>query len=105
VRRPPLFVRLPPVALVPSSDFMCMRMCIPKPQPHRNRKHPPGGARGVATAVAPNRLQLRLEFDDPHGGVNVDEFEMPSPDELVVTTVVTSGGETAEFKQVYSRRK
>jgi len=101
------------------------RMLAPKPDPRplphtppphwkpstlhskpQTQTHPKGGARGVARAVAPDRLQLRLEFDDPHGGVNVDEFTMPTPDELVVTTVITStGGDKAEFRQVYHRRK
>jgi hypothetical protein len=65
-----------------------------------------GGTRGTLKAVAPDRLQLRLEFDDPHGGVNVDEFHMPTNDELHVTTVITTtAGETAKFTQVYTRRE
>jgi hypothetical protein len=60
------------------------------------------GARGLVEGA--DRLQLRLEFDDPHGGVNVDEFSMPTPDELHVKTVITSGEERAEFTQVYTRR-
>jgi hypothetical protein len=75
-----------------------------RPWPASAPAPPPGGTRGVATAVAPDRLQLRLEFDDPHGGVNVDEFSMPTPDELHVKTVITSGEERAEFTQVYTRR-
>jgi hypothetical protein len=76
------------------------RRPVPRPPPRA-----PGGCRGVASAAAPDRLQLRLEFDDPYGGVNVDEFSMPSPDEMHVKTVITSGGETAEFTQVYTRRR
>jgi hypothetical protein len=75
------------------------------PCANRRRDWRGGGTRGTAAAAAPDRLVVRLEFDDPHGGVNVDTFSMPSPDELVIDTVVTaSSGEAAEFRQVYTRR-
>ncbi|GBF99971.1 hypothetical protein Rsub_12664 [Raphidocelis subcapitata] len=71
---------------------------------NRRRDFRRGGARGVARAAARDKLELKLEFDDPNGGVNVDEFTMPAPDELHIKTLLTTtAGEATEFTQVYRR--
>jgi hypothetical protein len=53
---------------------------------------------------SPERLQLQLSWGDPWGGTGTDEFFMPHPDRLHVTSTINVGGKSASYTQVYKRK-
>ena len=53
---------------------------------------------------SPEKLLIQLEWEDPYGGVGVDEWTMPSQDELHVTSTITIGGKSSKYRQVYKRK-
>uniref|UniRef100_A0A383VSN2 Uncharacterized protein n=1 Tax=Tetradesmus obliquus TaxID=3088 RepID=A0A383VSN2_TETOB len=71
----------------------------------RRRDFRRGGHKGRVEVAAPDRLQLHLQWDDPYGGTGLDEFVMPSPDVLHVTSTVTVNGQTCKWRQVYNKKQ
>lgn len=63
-----------------------------------------GGHEGRVQVKSPERLQLRLSWGDPWGGTGTDEFFMPHPDRLHVTSTINVGGKSASYTQVYKRK-
>ena len=50
-------------------------------------------------------LELRLQWDDPFGGVEVDRFSLEGGRRLVVETSISmDSGRAVRYKTVYGRR-
>ena len=59
---------------------------------------------GTVSAPARDRLQLSLTWGEPHGGHGTDDFFMPSRDELIITSTINVGGETARYRSIFKRK-
>jgi hypothetical protein len=67
--------------------------------------HSAGKHSAKISTPSPDKLVIDLEWEDPYGGVGVDEWTMPSQDELHVVSAITIGGKTTRYRQVYNRKK
>ena len=68
---------------------------------HNQKK---GKHTGTVSAPARDRLQLSLTWGEPHGGHGTDDFFMPSRDELIITSTINVGGETARYRSIFKRK-
>eukprot|EP00879_Flechtneria_rotunda_P003425 GHRR01003653.1.p1 GENE.GHRR01003653.1~~GHRR01003653.1.p1 ORF type:complete len:203 (+),score=55.18 GHRR01003653.1:301-909(+) len=71
----------------------------------RRRDFRKGGHRGYVKPIGFNKLQLHLQWDDPHGGVGTDVFSMPKPDVLHIDSSITVRGKTCKYRSVYNRKQ
>lgn len=77
------------------------------PSTHRRRDLRRGRHTGsVVVASGGKLLELRLQWDDPLGGVEVDRFSLEGSDRLVVETSMSmDSGRAVAYKTVYQRRR
>ena len=74
------------------------------PSSHKRRDLRRGKHSG-SVAVGEGGLELRLQWDDPFGGVEVDRFQVQDDDTLVVeTSMAMDSGRAVSYKSVYIRR-
>lgn len=76
------------------------------PAAHKRRDLRRGRHTGSVSVADNGCLELRLQWADPFGGVEVDRFAVqPTTDRLVVeTSMVMDGGRVVRYKTVYVRK-
>ncbi|GAB4814193.1 hypothetical protein N2152v2_001239 [Parachlorella kessleri] len=75
------------------------------PRKHKRRDLRRGTHVASLHPMADGSLQMRLAWSDPLGGDGVDTFHCPAADTLWVDTVLTVGGQTVQYRQVYRRQQ
>lgn len=71
---------------------------------HKRRDLRRGKHRG-RVRLHDGHVLLLLEWEDPFGGVNEDDFYLVKDNELHVSTTITIGDHTVKYIQVYTRKE
>ncbi len=75
------------------------------PSTHKRRDLRRGKHTGSVSVGANGCLELRLQWGDPYGGVEVDRFEVRDNTLVVETSMVMDGGRVVRYKTVYARKR